>query len=588
MSRIRGTAILLLLWLAYAIAPALSAGEMAEREVSYRGEQSSEFDRSYDLYRPAEDAKGGALVIFVHSRFWRERLPSDWIEGSFVAGLVDAGHTVAVLRHRLLPDGQHPIAVTDAARGVASLLDRVEAGEFNSERVFLVGHSSGAQIALLLALDPTWLRAEGKRANALAGVVSISGIVDLLPAIALSHEEEAIYAAAFSDLDTRLAASPTSHKSASRPSILLLNAARDVPGYRAAAIRLADSLRESGPAAVEAFVANGRNHFSILRLDDPRNDARRHIFEFLDSDPRSGRLPLSWRVVATWRDPPYTTEDFHTRFPKLVEEFSADESFHRVANRPFRMNPGDPRRFNVDRYQAIDLIRLVDALGASRVGDGEWLELRNVRGEWAGFSIAQLRKLAPRVVIGVDSERNLFRATDLYHTVRRYSWVDSEPVRVDMARPLGAFLYFPGEQPSFDEGSGHFGRYGLTIDSFRRRPDDPFAVFSDLPPLIQTTLTTTLSCISCHQFRDVGGRAHHIRADDGSPMGGYALPLERYPAVVWKRFVFDQAAVAKEIGATPVDFRPEVAGALHDLLVQEKKRREIESWTHPERDRVPD
>ena len=68
-------------------------------------------------------------------------------------------------------------------------------------------------------------------------------------------------------------------------------------------------------------------------------------------------------------------------------------------------------------------------------------------------------------------------------------------------------------------------------------------------------------------------------------MGGRALPLERYPRVVWKRFIYDQAAVAQELGADRVVFEPEEARLLFELIERERSARQIESWIDPERQR---
>lgn len=579
---------------------ASSAQAPAERSVAYiedAGDIEGAADveaQSYDLFRPerrSEPRSGegatpatGALVVFVHGRLWRERQPERLVEEGFVRGLTAAGHTVAVVRHRLGAQGRHPAATRDVAAAVAALLDRVDEGGIEVDRVFLAGHSSGAQLALLVALDPQWLARHGRSPDALAGVVSISGIVDLTPDGGLSREEETIYAETFADPAAREAASPADRVAPARPAILLLTAARDVPGYRGAAVAMAERLRAQGGAPVEAFIANGRDHFSILALADPRNDARRHVLPFLALDPRDGEVPDEWRVLATWRNPPFTTEDFHDRFAALVEEFPADDHFLDVANHPFRRRPGAPRRLVVSRYQAIDLMRLLEAMGPERVGEGDWLELRNVRGETTRFDLRRLREAPPRVVVGVDDEPNLFRATDLYHTRRRYTWTQPEAERVDMARPLGAFLYFPGDDIGSLEASDHFGRFALTTDSFRRRREDPWAPLADLPAPLHEMLTDDFACVACHRFRETGGRALHIRAADARAMGGHALPLERYPAIVWKRFVFDQAKVAEEIGATPIAFSPDQARALYELVVAEREARGVESWTHPERE----
>lgn len=268
----------------------------------------------------------------------------------------------------------------------------------------------------------------------------------------------------------------------------------------------------------------------------------------------------------------------------MIKEYDADAAFTEVINRPFKPTTGGSPRLRVRRYSAIDLL---EALGASRVGKGAWLELTNIRGEKSFFEMARMRALRPRIVVGVDGDKNLFRATDLYHTNRRYSWLEAEASQVTMARPLGAFVYFSGEEPAAAESLPLFGRYALTVDSFRLHAEDPRAPLADIPAIARVALLETHQCVSCHRVRDVGGQASHLRARDGAVVGGHALPLERYPAVVWKRFVFEQRAVAALVGANSVEFSPADARALYEFIVEERTRRGGEPWNRPERDRGP-
>jgi hypothetical protein len=352
----------------------------------------------------------------------------------------------------------------------------------------------------------------------------------------------------------------------------LLTAERDIPGYVPGAIAFAASLRKGGREPAEVFLALGRDHVSVLDLTDARNPARAHVLSFLQvGDPGEDMREL-FAARRVWRDPPLSTEGFW-REKALVRSFAADERFLRVANLLFQGPNASARRLvRAQRYFALDLFDWLEALGQERAGTGPFLTLSNARGEQAVFRVAEIRPLAPRLVIGIDDERNLFRIVDLYHTLREYSWRGEGPRFLSMARPLGAFLLFPAEEPRA-LGSRVFGRYALTPESFRLSEADPWRVVRDLPGELESALTRDLACVACHQLRGAGGRAGHLRASDAAEVGGFGLPLEAYPAEVWRRYVFEQKRVAAEIGADPVALEGEIAQRLYDLVVHEREAR---------------
>lgn len=563
-------------------APSVSiAAPQPSLGVAYDAEAPSDPDRTYDYFPPKRS--GGAVVVFIQSHRWAERLPDALLLSGFVKGVIQAGHAAFVVRHRTGDRAVHPNPPRDVARALRVILERVEKEGLDPSRVFLVGHTSGAQTALLAALDPRFLEAEGVAPTDLAGLVSISGVLDLGPHPDRLDAEEAAIGAVFSSLRARAEGQPASWLDRARPPILLLTAGRDLPRRAAEAQAFAEEARSVGTGAVQRFVIPGRDTGTILDLT-VRGGAEQ-LLEFLARDLRDGALPERWQIVETWQAPPFTTADFHARFASLIETHPVDDRFTEVANRPFPAAPGEPFRLRFGTYQSIDLVKLLEAMGPAEVGRGDFLVLTNVRGEKAFFPMSRMRALAPRLVIGVDGERNLFRATDLYHTVRRYTWVDVHPDRVDMARPLGAFLFFPGAEPSRAESLPLFGRYALTSDSFALVDGDPRSVLDDLPAEGRRVIAESRQCITCHRVRDVGGRAFHIRARDAKRMGGHALPLERYPEGVWRRFVFEQKTVAEEIGANVVDFEPTEAKALYEMIVAERERRGVRPWHRPERDR---
>ena len=78
-------------------------------------------------------------------------------------------------------------------------------------------------------------------------------------------------------------------------------------------------------------------------------------------------------------------------------------------------------------------------------------------------------------------------------------------------------------------------------------------------------------CLTCHSFRSAGARSFHVRAEDAKPHGGCALPLEEYPADVWRRFLYDQKAVAETIGVNPLVVPEPAATLLHNLVAAERR-----------------
>ncbi len=562
------------------LAPVAAADEGAQaeagrvvRDLAYAAPVADDPDaHTLDLSLPAAGGARAPLLIFVPGHFWADRGGESSLGPHFTQVLQGEGAAVALVRHQLAPEHRHPAAAQDVATAVAFLLSRADRFGFDRERVYLGGHASGAHLAALVGLDPAYLAAQGEDPARLAGLLLISGVYDLDPDPAPSPEELEFYQRAFGDIGVRRAASPQRVAVMPGPPVLVLAAERDIPGYVPGAIAFAESLRRGGREPAEVFLALGRDHVSVLDLADARNPARAHVLSFLQvGDPGEDMRDL-FAARRVWRDPPLSTEGFW-RGKAPVRSFAADERFLRVANLLFQgPNAGARRLVRAQRYSAVDLFDWLEALGPERAGAGPFLTLSNARGEQAVFRVAEIRPLAPRLVIGIDDQRNLFRIVDLYHTLREYSWRGEGPRFLSMARPLGAFLLFPAEEPKA-LGSRVFGRYALTPESFRLSETDPWRAVRDLPDELDSALTRDLGCVACHQLRGAGGRAGHLRARDAAQVGGFGLALEAYPAEVWRRYVFEQKRVAAEIGADPVALVGVIAQRLYDLVVREREAR---------------
>jgi acetyl esterase/lipase len=132
-----------------------------------------------DVYRPKAVEPGAPLVIYFYGGGWRKGSKDEF---EFVASsLTRAGLVVAIPDYRRFPEVRFPDYVDDGARAAASAIAR--AGEFGADgrKVYLMGHSAGAQIAALLAYDRRYLRAAGIAEPVIAGFIGLSGPYDFLP-----------------------------------------------------------------------------------------------------------------------------------------------------------------------------------------------------------------------------------------------------------------------------------------------------------------------------------------------------------------------------------------------------------------------
>jgi len=178
--------------LAVALAPALGGCAQLELAVANgaeltNGAYAREADVAYgsepvqrlDLYRPAAEGPGPlrTLVVFVHGGRWSSGDKSEY--RFLAAGLAERGLVVVVPDYRLYPSARMDAAAEDVARAVAWAELAARRYGADPERIVLMGHSAGAQLAALVANDPRWLAEAGARP--VRAFVGFAGAYDFLP-----------------------------------------------------------------------------------------------------------------------------------------------------------------------------------------------------------------------------------------------------------------------------------------------------------------------------------------------------------------------------------------------------------------------
>ncbi len=106
---------------------------------------------SADLYRPVGDEKLPGVVM-IHGGGW---VGGDkWNVVDHAAELAEAGFVVMAVNYRLSPAVKWPCHLEDCQKGLLWLVEHSLDWHVDTQRIGTWGYSAGAQLALLLALDP--------------------------------------------------------------------------------------------------------------------------------------------------------------------------------------------------------------------------------------------------------------------------------------------------------------------------------------------------------------------------------------------------------------------------------------------------
>ena len=211
-----------------------------------------------DIYTP-KGASDAPLVVFFYGGSWEDGERADY---RFVAmALAKRGIVVVVPDYRLYPDVRFPDFIDDGARAVRWA--RRNATEFGGDPalIFLVGHSAGAYIAAMLALDKT--RLDPASLSALAGIVGLAGPYDFLPLTGASLKR--IFAPAGGDLRT---SQPIAYARGDAAPMLLLTGLRDATVSPENSRKLATRIRALGGRAETRFYKRA-DHTSVIAAFSP-------------------------------------------------------------------------------------------------------------------------------------------------------------------------------------------------------------------------------------------------------------------------------------------------------------------------------
>src|SRR5262249_36875682 len=113
-----------------------------------------------DVYVPERAADGGRPVMFwIHGGGWQVGDKSD--VALKPKALTERGFVFVSTNYRLLPGVEMSVLIRDVAKALGWVSRNIASHGGDPQRMFVGGHSAGAQVAALLCTDDRYLREEG-------------------------------------------------------------------------------------------------------------------------------------------------------------------------------------------------------------------------------------------------------------------------------------------------------------------------------------------------------------------------------------------------------------------------------------------
>jgi acetyl esterase/lipase len=209
-----------------------------------------------DIYTPRNAGHAAPVVVFFYGGSWNSGDRADY---KFVGeALASRGFVTVLADYRLYPAVRYPDFLEDSAQAVAWVANEVQRYGGDPKRLFLMGHSSGAYNAAMVALDARLLARYGMTPAALLGWIGLAGPYDFIPI------ENVDVRPVFFFPNTPVDSQPINQVTDTAPPALLIASTKDeLVNPRRNTGGMANKLRAAGVSVQEVYFDN-TSHASLV------------------------------------------------------------------------------------------------------------------------------------------------------------------------------------------------------------------------------------------------------------------------------------------------------------------------------------
>jgi arylformamidase len=262
------------------------------KTVVYVKNSTDPLGNSLDIYKPSNVKAGtkSPIMIYVHGGGFANgdkarvlKKPSYFNQKGYV--FVSTNYRLAASQRRVNKNPvKHPAQVQDLAAAIAWV--RSNANEFGGDpnRIFLMGHSSGAHLVALVSTDEKYLKAQKLNLSVIRGTIGLdTGFYDLAQTVGNRPSGERMIENAFgNDPKVWKDASPISHvqKGKNIPPFLLTYTTKRKQEVN---LKFANSLKGSGVQVVLVDSLDKTHEAVNTEIGEPNSSLTVAVTRFLDS-----------------------------------------------------------------------------------------------------------------------------------------------------------------------------------------------------------------------------------------------------------------------------------------------------------------
>lgn len=246
-----------------------------------------------DIYTPETSSAASLPVMFwIHGGGWQVGDKSDVALKPKV--LTERGFVFVSTNYRLLPDVEMDVLIRDVAKSLGWVHRNIAEYGGDPQRIFVGGHSAGAQLAALICIDDRYLKEAGVSFDVLKGCVPVDGdTYDIPKIISTAEHRQTLYGGKMftfghrqkfgNDPEQHVNFSAVTHVARDKgiPPFLIFYFPGN-PDTRAQAGRLEAVLKESD-IPVTTYGKRDSNHSRLNNdLGRPDDPATQQLYAFLD------------------------------------------------------------------------------------------------------------------------------------------------------------------------------------------------------------------------------------------------------------------------------------------------------------------